>query len=429
MSANATPPALFVAKKKGAVDRFFFALFGRMWYTVVRAGVVDLLEEIQILRQSERGRVILLQDPRTGAKSVRKELQGQYPVYTQLQSLSHPYLPQIREVTLEEDRTVILEEYIEGATLDGISLSQRQLTRLLLELCDVLTFLHGQGILHRDIKPSNLMLAADGYLRLIDFDAAREERPQADQDTRLLGTRGYAPPEQYGFAQTDARADIYALGVTFRQLLGPLARKRRWKKLLRKCTALDPKDRYRSVGQIRRAVWLGRARRWLLRPVLFLILAQQLYYLAIIGYGIATDTEFREVLHGVIFETAWLERTRVFQGLDVDKLKTDRTVGRRYTGDVSRQTARVQAAYPGRGVIYTGYLDEADGALFGVFEVSYSVYTGEYRYERFLGLCAAARDGSVTPLIDPQACQASPERYGPAVRSLYALDVFDTPIF
>ena len=387
------------------------------------------LEGVEILRVSERGRVVLMRDGETGRRYVRKELAGDAPVYQRLQGLRHPYLPAIEEVRREEGRTVILEEYIDGADLAHLTLGQGQLTRILLELCDVLEFLHGQGILHRDIKPSNLMLAADGHLRLIDFDAAREERPQADQDTRLLGTRGYAPPEQYGFAQTDARADIYALGVTFRQLLGPLARKRRWKKLLRKCTALDPKDRYRSVGQIRRAVWLGRARRWLLRPALLLILAWQLYYLAIIGYGIATDTEFREVLHGVIFETAWLERTRVFQGLDVDKLKTDRMVGRRYTGDVSRQAARVQAAYPDRGVIYTGYLDEADGALFGVFEVSCSVYTGEYRYERFLGLCAAARDGSVTPLIDPQACQASPERYGPAVRALYALDVFDTPIF
>ena len=62
-----------------------------------------------------------------------------------------------------------------------------------------------------------------------------------------LGTRGYAPPEQFGFAQTDARADLYALGATFRQLLGPVARKGRWRHILRRCTALDPKDRYASA--------------------------------------------------------------------------------------------------------------------------------------------------------------------------------------
>ena len=91
------------------------------------------------------------------------------------------------------------------------------------ELCEVLVFLHGYGIIHRDIKPSNLLLAPDGHIRLIDFDAAREGKPSADNDTRLLGTRGYAPPEQYGFAQTDSRADIYAAGVTMKQLLGKQA--------------------------------------------------------------------------------------------------------------------------------------------------------------------------------------------------------------
>lgn len=387
------------------------------------------MEEVELLHRSERGRVTLLKDTRTGERYVRKELQGQYPVYTQLQTLTHPYLPRIEEVTLEEDRTVILEEYIEGATLDHVSLSQGQLTRLLLELCDVLEFLHGHGILHRDIKPSNLMLAPDGHLRLIDFDAARKEREAAEQDTRLLGTRGYAPPEQYGFAQTDARTDIYAMGVTFRQLLGPLARKRRWKKLLRKCTALDPKDRYHSASQVRRAIWWGRVKRWLLRPILILIGLRMLYYVAILSYGFVTDGEMRETFHYLLFEMEWFDRPRVFSTVDIDKLKTDRMVGRRYTGDVSRHAALVRGAYPDRGVLFAQYLDGADRPFFGVFEVSYDIFTGEYRYERFLGLCVVEKDGSVTPLITPQECEASPELYGPAVLSLYNLDVFDTPIF
>ena len=388
-----------------------------------------MLEEVETLGTSERGRVTLVRNAQTGKRYVCKELQGQYPVYTQLQALTHPCLPRIEEVTLEEDSTVILEEYIEGATLERVSLSQGQLTRLLLELCDVLEFLHGRGILHRDIKPSNLMLAADGHLRLIDFDAARKEREEAEQDTRLLGTRGYAPPEQYGFAQTDARTDIYAMGVTFRQLLGPLARKRRWKRLLRKCTALDPKDRYHSAAQVRRAIWRGRAKRWLLRPILLLIGLRILYYVAILSYGFATDREMRETFHYLFFEMEWFDRPWVFSTVDIDKLKTDRMVGRRYTGDVSRHAEAVRAAYPDQGIIYTNYLNGENCAFFGIFEVEYSVYTGEYRYEQFLGLCVVEKDGSVTPLITPQECEAFPELYGAAVLSLYNLDVFDTPIF
>lgn len=384
-----------------------------------------MLEEIQILRQSERSQVILLRDPQTSAKYVRKELQGQYPVYTQLQSLSHPYLPQIREVTLEGDRTIILEEYIEGATLDRISLSQRQLTRLLLELCDVLEFLHGHGILHRDIKPSNLMLAADGHLRLIDFDAAREEKPEAEQDTRLLGTRGYAPPEQYGFAQTDARTDIYAMGVTFRQLLGPLARKRRWKKLLRRCTALDPKDRYRSAGQVRRAVYWGRVRRWLIRPMLVLAGVGLALYLAAWVFMYYTSEDVRYILDNV-----WLvDRPHIFETVDIDAIQDAQPTGGEYRFfDVSRWAVELQKEYPQYGLIYTCYIDSEHGLLFGMFDVEYDLYSGRLRHDRFVGLCGVSQTCQFT-WITPEECEAQADRYGRAVLALYKLDTFDTPLF
>ena len=79
----------------------------------------------------------------------------------------------------------------------------------------------------------------------------------AEQDTRLLGTRGFAPPEQYGFAQTDERADIYALGVTLEQLLGDGIRKPRYQKVIRKCRNLDPDKRYQSMRQVRQAFFPG----------------------------------------------------------------------------------------------------------------------------------------------------------------------------
>lgn len=387
------------------------------------------LEEIETLRVSKRGRVVLMGDTESGKRYVRKELQGQYPVYSQLQTLTYPYLPRIKEVELEEDGTVILEEYIEGVTLDRISLSQGQLTQLLLELCDVLEFLHSRGILHRDIKPSNLMLAADGHLRLIDFDAARREREEAEQDTQLLGTRGYAPPEQYGFAQTDARADIYAMGVTFRQLLGPLARKRRWKRILRKCTALDPKDRYHSAAQVSRAVWWGRAKRWILRPILILLGLRLLFYIAVLGYGFATDGEIRDAFHYIFFEMEWFERPRIFAGVDIEKLKTEETLARRFSGDTSQYAQVAQAAYPGREIVYTGYLAAENCPLFGVFETEYDVNTGRHRYGEFLGLCAVRQNGTASDLITPKDCEAMPELYGAPVLALYELDVFDTPIF
>lgn len=117
----------------------------------------------------------------------------------------------------------------------------------------VLEFLHGKDIIHRDIKPSNIILANDGHIRLIDFDAARMPKEDLEQDTRLLGTRGYVPPEQYGFAQTDARADIYSLGVTMNQLLGHKAHKLRYRRIIAKCTDLNPDKRYQSARQVKKA--------------------------------------------------------------------------------------------------------------------------------------------------------------------------------
>lgn len=170
-----------------------------------------------------------------------------------LQELAHPCLPRVYEVLLDEDTTTVVEEYIEGQTAGSVELSEKQCRTIVKELCDVLIFLHGKGIIHRDIKPSNILLAKDGHIRLIDFDAARTRKEDLEQDTMLLGTRGYAPPEQYGFAQTDERSDIYALGVTVKQLLGSRAGKPGYRRILSKCTNLEPGRRYQSVRRVKRA--------------------------------------------------------------------------------------------------------------------------------------------------------------------------------
>ena len=219
--------------------------------------------EVKELHRSEKSVVTLVIDADTGVRYVRKELRGSHPIYQQLQTLPHPYLPQILQVEQHQDGITLLEEYIDGANLAEITLPEKQVIALMEELCEVLVFLHGHGILHRDIKPSNLLLAPDGHIRLIDFDAAREEKPNGDSDTRLLGTKGYAPPEQYGFAQTDARADIYAVGVTMKQLLGKRAEKRPYRHILRKCTEFAPKRRYATVKVLLRALRTRALQLWL----------------------------------------------------------------------------------------------------------------------------------------------------------------------
>ena len=212
-------------------------------------------EEIQLLKQSERSTVQLVRKKDGGQVFVRKILKGQRYIYQTLKNCPHPYLPKLYEVILTDDSTTIIEEYIEGQSLGSAELSEKQTVSCIRELCVVLEFLHGKDIIHRDIKPSNIILAKDGHIRLIDFDAARIPKEDLEQDTRLLGTRGYAPPEQYGFSQTDERADIYALGVTLKTLLGDKAKKPRYNRIIQKCTNLNPDNRYRTAKQVRNAFY------------------------------------------------------------------------------------------------------------------------------------------------------------------------------
>lgn len=215
-------------------------------------------EEIGLLKQSGKSTVLLVRETGGERVFVRKILKGKISAYSELIGCANPYLPELYEVSVTDNTTEVIEEYIDGQPLGCEELTEKQLLGAIKELCSVLEFLHGKGIIHRDIKPSNIILAKDGHIRLIDFDAARMKKDGLGQDTRLLGTRGYAPPEQYGFAQTDERSDIYALGVTLEQLLGNNARKPRYRRIIQKCTNKNPDKRYQSARQVGRAFSRGK---------------------------------------------------------------------------------------------------------------------------------------------------------------------------
>lgn len=234
-------------------------------------------EEIKLLKQSEKSTVLLVREMNGEKVFVQKILKGRHPICSELQNCVHPYLPKLYEVIISDDTTTIIEEYVVGQSLGSVELSEKQIVHAVEELCSVLEFLHGKDIIHRDIKPSNIILAKDGHIRLIDFDAARMPKDDLEQDTRLLGTRGYAPPEQYGFAQTDARADVYSLGVTTEQLLGDKAHKPHYRRIIGKCTNLNPDKRYQSARQVKRA--FSSRERGVLYSALVIFLIAVLWYM------------------------------------------------------------------------------------------------------------------------------------------------------
>ncbi len=192
-----------------------------------------------------------------------------------MKKLDHPTLPRIVDI-IENNQTVyVVMDYIEGESLNKVldaygAQPQEAVIEWAKQLSEVLDYLHTRTppIIYRDMKPANIMLKPDGTVRLIDFGIAREYKEGKTEDTTNIGTRGYAAPEQFGDkGQTDARTDIYSLGVTLYHLvtgknpaeppyeLYPI---RHWNPslssglewLIQKCTQLNPKDRFQSCAEV-----------------------------------------------------------------------------------------------------------------------------------------------------------------------------------
>lgn len=195
-------------------------------------------------------------------------------VYRTLAAANSHYFPEIYEICEEDDDEefglTVIEEFIRGRTVSELvkekSFTQEEIFRLMEQLCEAVSFLHRMEppLIHRDLKPQNLILTEVGALKIIDFNAARFYRPDADSDTVHLGTVEYAPPEQFGFSQTDVRSDIYCIGV----ILYEISRGKEFHQktdrsslasdgldaVIGRCTMYDPAQRYQSVEELSAAL-------------------------------------------------------------------------------------------------------------------------------------------------------------------------------
>ncbi|MEE1057351.1 MAG: serine/threonine-protein kinase [Acutalibacteraceae bacterium] len=189
-----------------------------------------------------------------------------------MKKLDHPSLPRIVDIIDNGITIYVVMDYIEGESLDKIlneygSQSEELVIGWAKQLCDALSYLHSQKppIIYRDMKPANVMLKPEGNIKIIDFGIAREYKEQNLADTTVLGTKGYAPPEQYS-GQTDPRSDIFALGMTMHHLLTgvdprngePYAPVRQWNPelsegievIIDKCVQPAAENRYQSCSDL-----------------------------------------------------------------------------------------------------------------------------------------------------------------------------------
>ena len=212
-------------------------------------------DTLRVLKQSPRGTVSVVRHKKSGTRYVFRRYSGSGEVYRRLLPVLCPHLPQIMEAAEQDGQTAVLEEYVQGDTLaellTGARLTEREARQVTMQLCQALHVLHSMGAVHRDVKPENVILRGSDAV-LIDFDAARSYKDESESDTQVLGTTGFAAPEQYGIFQSDERADIFSLGVLLNIMLTGKHPSRemaagKMGRIVRKCTMTAPEQRYQSA--------------------------------------------------------------------------------------------------------------------------------------------------------------------------------------
>ena len=248
----------------------------------------DKYEILKLIGQGGMSKVYLAMDKRLNKQWAVKEIekrvrdknnevvvQSAIAEANMIKQFDHKAIVRIVDIIDNGDVIYIIEDYIEGETLSTIleaegAIPQEKVIDWDMQLCEALEYLHTYNppIIYRDMKPGNVMLKPDGTVKVIDFGIAREYKQHNMQDTTYLGTKGYAAPEQFGGqGQTDARTDIYGLGVTLYHLVTgqnpcdppyeiyPI---RKWnpqlsaglEAIIQKCTQQNPADRYQSCAEL-----------------------------------------------------------------------------------------------------------------------------------------------------------------------------------
>jgi serine/threonine protein kinase len=141
-----------------------------------------------------------------------------------LAQLANEHIPRIFDRFSDANHHFLVMEYIDGDTLDdelrraGGKLPAARVIEVAIQVLETLEYLHNLDppVIYRDLKPSNVMLTAEGQAKLIDFGIARHFAPLSN--ATMIGTQGYAPPEQYR-GKVEIRSDLYALGATMHQAL------------------------------------------------------------------------------------------------------------------------------------------------------------------------------------------------------------------
>lgn len=232
----------------------------------------------ECLKESEDSSTFLVKETATGILCVLKWgrnrqaefLRNEMEIMEKMADRKLSGIPKTYRIFEENGEVYLVREYIEGMSLAQMVLqkggiSEAEICRISRKICQTAEQFQNpdEPMIHRDIKPENIVVTPGGEVVFIDFGTMRSYKKDGSRDTFVVGTRGTAAPEQYGYIQTDQRTDVYAIGQTMLYMvsesyemnqLSECAVSRRMKKIIEKACSFEPDKRYGDAAQLRRAV-------------------------------------------------------------------------------------------------------------------------------------------------------------------------------
>lgn len=232
----------------------------------------------ECLKESEDSSTFLVKETATGILCVLKWgrnrqtefLRNEMEIMKKMADRKLSGIPKTYRIFEENGEVYLVREYIEGMSLAQMVLqkggiSEAEICRISRKICQTAEQFQNpdEPMIHRDIKPENIVVTPGSEVVFIDFGTMRSYKKDGSRDTFVVGTRGTAAPEQYGYTQTDQRTDVYAIGQTMLYMvsesyemnqLSECAVSRRMKKIIEKACSFEPDKRYGDAAQLRRAV-------------------------------------------------------------------------------------------------------------------------------------------------------------------------------
>lgn len=232
----------------------------------------------ECLKESEDSSTFLVKETATGILCVLKWgrnrqtefLRNEMEIMKKMADRKLSGIPKAYRIFEENGEVYLVREYIEGMSLAQMVLqkggiSEAEICRISRKICQTAEQFQNpdEPMIHRDIKPENIVVTPGGEVVFIDFGTMRSYKKDGSRDTFVVGTRGTAAPEQYGYTQTDQRTDVYAIGQTMLYMvsesyemnqLSECAVSWRMKKIIEKACSFEPDKRYGDAAQLRRAV-------------------------------------------------------------------------------------------------------------------------------------------------------------------------------